>query len=421
VGSSVQTYVDIAALAREGGPSPLPPRDYTVPNPADNNNNAWYVRSEIREVQSGPLAGRSVAIKDSIPVGGLPMMAGSNIFQGYVPEFDAEVVRRILAAGGTISGKAHCEYLCFSGSSHTSAAGPVENPWKQGRSTGGSSSGSAALVATREADMALGADQAGSIRMPASFCGIVGLKPTTGLVPYTGIAPLDASFDHVGPMTASVSDAALLLSVIAGPDGIDPRQHGVEPADYDAAMELGVSGLRIGVLKEGFEVPGIESGVTDRVRSAAAVLEKLGATVIDVSAPLHSRGLAIWSTIGWMGMTETVLKGNGFGISRDDFFPTSMMEWAHQNAAGAAQAPPSVKLFFFISEYTKKHLGLALSAHTAPRNRLPRAPTRRTLLPMPTHAPRCLGEGRERGLPFPAVRPGAEWSIRPASWRPLAR
>ncbi|MDR5804719.1 amidase family protein [Caballeronia sp. LZ001] len=112
------------------------------------------------------------------------------------------------------------------------------------------------FVASGEVDMALGADQAGSIRLPASFSGIVGLKQTYGLVPYTGIAPLDASFDHVGPMTSTVSDSALPLSVIAGPDVSDARQHGVKSSDYEAAMAYDIKGLRIRVLKEGFEVPG---------------------------------------------------------------------------------------------------------------------------------------------------------------------
>lgn len=357
VGTSVKNYDVVARIAAQGSPKPSSGREYTVPAASENQNNAWYVRSQIREKSAGRLAGRTVAIKDSIPVAGLPMLAGSNIFEGYVPEFDAEVVRRILNEGGTIIGKAHCEYLCFSGSSHTSVAGPIQNPWRAGHSTGGSSSGSAALVAVGEVDMALGADQAGSIRMPSSFSGIVGLKPTYGLVPYTGIAPLDAPFDHVGPMTAKVADAALLLSVIAGPDGIDARQHGVVPGDYDAALSQGVKGVRIGILKDAFEVPGSDPKVGERVRRAADVLAKLGAKVGEVSVPLHRHGLEIWTTIGWTGMTETVLKGNGFGISRNDHYPISMMEWARDHAAGIDRAPPSVKLFFVISEHAKRHLG----------------------------------------------------------------
>jgi amidase len=357
VASSISNYDVVDAIH---APTPaLSPADrsYVVPSEKDNPTKGWYVQSRIQTCKSGRLAGRTVAIKDSIPVAGLPMQAGSNIFDGYVPEFDAEVVRRILNEGGIIAGKAQCEYLCFSGSSHTAACGPIHNPWREGYSTGGSSSGSAVLVATGAVDMALGADQAGSIRMPSSFTGLVGLKPTYGLVPYTGIASLDASFDHVGPMTATVADAALLLSVIAGPDGIDARQHGKAPADYEGAMGQSVKGMKIGILKEAFQVPGSDPKVGERVRQAAAVLEKLGATVVEVSAPLHSQGLAIWTTIGWHGMSDTVLQGHGFGMLRHDQYPISMMEWARDHASGLEKAPPSVKLFFCISEYAKKHLG----------------------------------------------------------------
>lgn len=373
VGNSVRTYDVVSRIAAEGAPTLPEGRDYWFPSADDNRGNAWYVRSNIVGAQTGPLAGRSVAIKDSIPVGGLPMTAGSNIFAGYVPEFDAEVVTRILNAGGTVSGKAHCEYLCFSGASHTGVGGPIENPWAPGRSAGGSSSGPAFLVATRDADMALGADQAGSIRMPGSFCGIVGIKPTTGLVPYTGIASLDASWDHVGPMTIDVTDNALLLSVLAGPDGVDPRQHGREPDDYLGALTKGVKGLRIGVLKEGFEVPGLEPGVRASVLAAAETFRKLGAEVKDVSVPLHRNGLEIWLAMGWQGMTETALRFGGFGIFRDDQYPTSMMQWSYDHAAGVAEAPPSVKLFFMISEHARRNAGFVGYGHAMNAARILRA------------------------------------------------
>ena len=155
---------------------------------------------------------------------GVPMMNGSAIVEGFVPRRDATVVTRLLAAGATIAGKAVCEELCFDGGSHTSRTGPVRNPWDRSKSTGGSSSGSAALVAAGDVDMALGGDQAGSVRIPASFCGIVGHKPTHGLVPYTGAFPIENTIDHVGPITRTVRDAALMLGVLAGRDGLDPRQ-----------------------------------------------------------------------------------------------------------------------------------------------------------------------------------------------------
>jgi amidase len=152
----------------------------------------------------------------------------------------------------TIVGKTVCDYFCFSGGSHTSASGPVHNPHRQGYSAGGSSSGSAAVVAAGEVPMALGGDQGGSIRIPAAFCGIYGLKPTHGLVPYTGIMPIELTLDHTGPMTATVEDNALLLEVLAGLDGLDPRQYAPQSKPYREALGRGAAGLRIAVLEEGF-------------------------------------------------------------------------------------------------------------------------------------------------------------------------
>jgi amidase len=215
------------------------------PTPEENKYNAWYVKTAVQGAAEGKLKGRTIVLKDNIMLAGVPMMNGAATLEGYVPNIDATVVTRILDAGGTIVGKAHCEYYCLSGGSHTSAAGPVHNPRRMGYSAGGSSSGSGALVAAGEVDMALGGDQGGSIRMPASFCGIYGMKPTHGLVPYTGIMPIEIFVDHTGPMTANVADNALLLEVLAGPDGYDPRQYDVQVHPYTEALGQGITGLRI--------------------------------------------------------------------------------------------------------------------------------------------------------------------------------
>jgi amidase len=241
-------------------PDNLPPVRYPRtpgyrPQPEDNAHNAWYYKSKIEGAPQGKLKGKRLVIKDNVMVAGVPMMNGASILEGYIPEVDATVVTRILDAGGTILGKAHCEYYCLSGGSHTNATGPVHNPHKRGYSAGGSSSGSAVLVALGEAEMAIGGDQGGSIRMPASFCGIYGMKPTHGLVPYTGIMPIEIYVDHTGPMTATVKDNALLLEVIAGPDGYDPRQFAPKVHPYTELLNGGAGGLRIGVVKEGFGHP----------------------------------------------------------------------------------------------------------------------------------------------------------------------
>jgi amidase len=198
---SVAAYNVVDAM-----PDNLPPVRYPRtpgyrPTSEENAHNAWYVKTKVDGAPSGKLRGKTVALKDNIMLAGVPMMNGSATLEGYMPNIDATVVQRILDAGGTIVGKAHCEAFCLSGGSHTNAVGPVHNPHRMGYSAGGSSSGSGALVALGEADMALGGDQGGSIRIPSSFCGIYGMKPTHGLVPYTGIMPIEIYVDHTGPMT----------------------------------------------------------------------------------------------------------------------------------------------------------------------------------------------------------------------------
>ena len=218
----------------------MPERSWTRPEPADNPYNAWYVTTSITGSGEGPLAGMTVAVKDNTAVAGVPMMNGSKTLEGYTPLRDATIVSRMLAAGATIAGKSVCEDLCFSGGSHTSRTGAVRNPWDETRSAGGSSSGSAALVVSGIVDVATGGDQGGSVRIPSAYTGTVGHKPTWGLVPYTGAFPIESTIDHVGPITRTVADAALVLSVIAGPDGLDPRQpRNLVPDDYVAAITRG--------------------------------------------------------------------------------------------------------------------------------------------------------------------------------------
>ena len=267
------------------------------PSANENKLGAWYVKTSIKGKPGGKLAGRRVALKDNICLAGVPMMVGADILEGYVPDVDATVVERILDAGGEIAGKAVCEYYCVSGGSHTSSTGPVQNPRKPGYTTGGSSSGSAALVAAGEVDMAIGGDQAGSIRIPASHCGIVGLKPTFGLVPYTGIAPLEITLDTCGPMTANVRDNALLLEVIAGPDGIDSRQRGVAAGRYTDALDARREGLAHRRAQGRFWPSEFRARRRRACPRAAQRLAKLGATVEDVSVPMHPQGFPVWAAI----------------------------------------------------------------------------------------------------------------------------
>jgi amidase len=341
-------------------PDYLPPVDYPRtagyrPSEDENPLNAWYVKTEIRGAPRGPLSGRTVALKDNVCLAGVPMMNGASTLKGYTPDVDATVVTRLLDAGATIMGKAHCEYFCLSGGSHTNATGPVQNPRKHGYSAGGSSSGSGALVASGEVDMAIGGDQGGSIRMPSAFCGCYGMKPTHGLVPYTGVMPIETTIDHTGPITANVADNALMLEAIAGEDGLDPRQYSPQVDNYTAALGRGASRLRIGVVKEGFGHDNSEADVDAKVREAAAKFRALGATVDEISIPMHLAGAAIWTPIAVEGLTNQMMKGNGMGTGWKGLYTTSLLDYHANWRTRADELSDSLKVCMFIGEYYLKH------------------------------------------------------------------
>ena len=327
------------------------------PGANENPLNAWAVKTEVRGAAHGALSGKRIVLKDNICLAGVPMMNGASTLEGYVPDIDATLVTRILDAGGTVVGKAHCEYFCLSGGSHTSAHGPVHNPYKHGYSAGGSSSGCGALVASGEIEMAIGGDQGGSVRMPAAYCGCYGMKATHGLVPYTGVMPIEATIDHAGPMTATVADNALLLEVIAGSDGLDPRQYNPQVEKYSFASGLGrgVSGMRIGLVKESFGWPVSEPDVDAKVREAADRLRGAGAIVEEVSIPMHLDGAAIWTPIALEGLTAQMMHGNGMGFNWKGLYTTSLLD-AHANwRSRADELSRTLKISMLAGEYFIKH------------------------------------------------------------------
>ncbi|HEY7146219.1 MAG TPA: amidase [Streptosporangiaceae bacterium] len=353
IGGALASYDAVEQLYQKRLPA-MPDRPCEWPGEAGNELGAWYVTTSITGSGAGPLAGRSVAIKDNIEIAGLPMMNGSATLRGYVPRRDAAVVTRVLAAGATITGKAVCEDLCFSGGSHTSRTGPVRNPWDRTKSAGGSSSGSAALVASGQADLAIGGDQGGSVRIPSAFCGTVGHKPTHGLVPYTGAFPIENTLDHLGPITRTVRDAALLLGVLAGRDGLDPRQRADPPsADYLAGLDEGVAGLRIAVVREGFGIPELsQPGVDDAVRAAVDALARGGAVVSEVSLPWHRDGLHVWNVIATDGATGQMIDGNGYGMNAPGGYdPELIAHYARGRRDNGAQMSESLKLTVLCGRY----------------------------------------------------------------------
>jgi amidase len=330
IGDTVEAYYAPFDSLPDYVPQPKYPRTPGYrPDAAEDPLHAWYVKTSVKGARRGKLKGRQVVLKDNIALAGVPMMNGASTLEGYVPDVDATVATRVLDAGGEIVGKANCEYFCYSGGSHTNATGPTHNPRKRGYSAGGSSSGCAALVGSGAVGMAIGGDQGGSIREPAAFCGIYGMKPTYGLVPYTGAFPIELTLDHLGPMTATVADNALLLEVIAGPDGLDPRQTGARAARYTGALGKGVDELCIGVVTEGFGHPHSQADVDQAVRAAAARFKQLGAIVEEVSIPMHRLGMAIWAVIAIEGTFEQMMRGNALGSNWRGLYVTSMLD-AHR-------------------------------------------------------------------------------------------
>ncbi len=381
----------IDQLYSRTAPKPRDDRKWFRPDDAENPLGAWYVRTEITEGGDGPLAGRTVAIKDNTMVAGVPMMNGSDTVEGFVPTRDATIVSRLLAAGATITGKAVCEDLCLSGSSFTSRSGPVRNPWDPSRSSGGSSSGSAALVAAGDVDMATGGDQGGSVRIPSAFSGTVGHKPTHGLVPYTGAFPIEVTIDHLGPITRTVADAALMLQVMAGADGFDPRQPpDVQAQDYVGALGEPAAGLRIGVVTEGFGTPASDPGVDETVRAAVERLRGGGLAVEDVSVPWHTDAMHVWNVIATEGATAQMVDGNAYGINWKGLYdPELIAHYGQQWRQRSDRLSETVKLVvlagrYALDNYHGRHYAMARNLAYELRAAYDAALDRFDVLVMPT-------------------------------------
>ncbi|MAF82764.1 MAG: amidase [Gammaproteobacteria bacterium] len=345
-----------------------PSRTFHFPAPDENPLGAWYVKTEIAGAASGPLHGKRIAVKDNMFVADTPMMYGTEFLEGLVPEFDASVVTRVLDAGATIVGKTVCEYLCMHGGSTTSSTGFVHNPHNPDYSAGGSSSGSAALVVAGEIDMALGTDQAGSVRIPASWSGAVGMKATHGLVPFTGVAGLEATMDHVGPITANVADNALLLEVLAGTDGLDSRQRQLSVQPYGESLGKPVTGMRIGVVREGFEHPHSSSTVNECVRTAAARFKELGADISEISIPMHFPGIAIWSGLLMEPVWHSLQTG-GAQFNADGLYSPAFVDAMQDWQSRVEQVPVNLLMVMLFGQYMQRFGG---QYYARARNLLPR-------------------------------------------------
>ena len=250
-------------------------------------------RRRIAGEDVGPLAGVPIAIKDNINVRGMRTTASSKILERFVAPYDATVITRLERAGAIVVGKTNCDEFAMGSSNENSAFGPVRNPWAVDRIPGGSSGGSAAAVAARCVPLALGSDTGGSIRQPASFCGVIGLKPTYGRVSRYGLLAFASSLDQIGPFARSVADAALVLSALAGADPCDATAADVDVPDFAGALTGDIAGLRIGVPRA-FVSAGVDEDVRRTFEAALVTLRDQGATLVDVDLPYAQYAIPVY-------------------------------------------------------------------------------------------------------------------------------
>lgn len=341
-----------------------PRRVIGVPTPDEDPYNAilrWAeVEADEDERTSDLLAGKRIALKDLISVAGLPLTGASELFHGYVPDEDAILVERILRAGGRIVAFTNMEGMAFGGGGESGCFGPTLNPFDLGRSTSGSSGGSAAALYYDGVDIAFGTDQGGSIRQPASWCGVIGLKPTHGLVPYTGILSHDPTIDHVGPMARTVLDIALAMEAVAGWSDADPRQAAVPRSvgGFVAAVTQApksLAGLRIGVLEEALDDDGSnERGeVLAGFREVERLLGTLGAEVVTMSIPIHRVAGPIMFAAMLEGIAAT-LHGHGEGYHWEGRYSPSLRRAVGQGLlARGADLPPAYKTAAAVGEHLR--------------------------------------------------------------------
>ena len=296
----------------------------------------------------GPLAGVPLALKDNLCTRGVETTCASRILETYRPLYDATVVERLSAADAVVVGKTNLDEFAMGSSTENSGFALTRNPWDLGRVPGGSSGGSAAAVAGLAAPLGIGTDTGGSIRQPAALCGLVGAKPTYGLVSRYGLVAFASSLDQIGPIARSVADAALLLEVIAGHDPMDSTSIPVKAPDLCSGIDQGVEGLRVGVIREFASGEGLAAGVHARVADAVACLSKLGAEIIEVSLPHVGYSVSAYYLIAPSECSSNLSRYDGvrYGIRRPG--PTAEEMMARTRGEGFG---PEVKRRIMIGTY----------------------------------------------------------------------
>jgi len=284
-----------------------------------------------------PLAGVPLAIKDNLCTKGVRTTCSSRMLEAFVPPYESTVTSKLWGAGAVLLGKTNLDEFAMGSSTETSVFGPSRNPWNTEKVPGGSSGGSAAAVAAGECVGSLGSDTGGSIRQPAAFCGVVGLKPTYGRVSRYGLVAFASSLDQVGPFATNVADAAELLQVIAGEDPRDSTCLKAPVPDYTAALQQPVAGLKVGIVRECFEAEGLDPEVKASVMAAAAQLEALGCELVDVSCPRFNDGIATYYVIAPSEASANLARYDGvkygYRASFDDPSSASLAEMTARSRA----------------------------------------------------------------------------------------
>ena len=318
----------------------------------------------------GPLAGVPVALKDNLCTRGVPTTCSSRILEGWRPPYDATVVDRVVAAGGVPLGKTNLDEFAMGSSTENSAFGPTRNPWDLGRVPGGSSGGSAAAVAAGFAPVALGSDTGGSIRQPASLCGVVGVKPTYGLVSRSGLVAFASSLDQIGPFATTVADAADLLTTIAGHDPLDSTSIPQDAPDLGMAVAAGLNGdlmgVRVGVIAE-LAGEGIDPDVRARVDAACAAIEAAGGHVETTSVPAVTYGLSAYYLIAPAEASSNLARYDGVRYgNRVDGATTGEMMDATRTAGFGDEVKRRIMLgtYALSAGYYDAYYGKALRVRT---------------------------------------------------------
>jgi aspartyl-tRNA(Asn)/glutamyl-tRNA(Gln) amidotransferase subunit A len=313
----------------------------------------------------GPLAGVPIALKDNLCQTGVPTTAASRILEGWRPPYSATVVDRVLAAGAVPVGKTNLDEFAMGSSTENSAFGPTRNPHDPSRVPGGSSGGSAAAVASGMTSISLGSDTGGSIRQPAALCGVVGLKPTYGLVSRYGLIAFASSLDQIGPFANNVSDAALLLEAVAGHDPCDSTSLPEEPPSLLSHIDDGVAGKRIGLARE--LVEGADDDVVAAVERAAQALRDAGATIVDLSVPEFRLGLSAYYLIAPAEASSNLARYDGvrYGL-RVDAEDVAAMNEATRTAGFGAEVKRRIMLgtYALSAGYYDAYYGQALKVRT---------------------------------------------------------